>query len=119
MVAIDRRAQTIETMSGESIAYDHLVLALGSRVRRLEVEGSDLGGVHYLRNIEDVQGIRAQMKRTRDVVIVGAGYIGLEVAAVARELGHAVTVLEMEDRVMSRVVSPVVSDFFAAEPAAG
>jgi 3-phenylpropionate/trans-cinnamate dioxygenase ferredoxin reductase subunit len=110
--AVDREARRIETASGELIAYDRLLLALGSRVRRIEVPGGDLDGIHYLRNIDDVHRIRDDMERSRSVVIVGAGYIGLEVAAVARQRGNAVTVLEMADRVMSRVVSPVVSEFY-------
>jgi 3-phenylpropionate/trans-cinnamate dioxygenase ferredoxin reductase subunit len=109
---IDRESRRIEIESGEPIAYDRLLLALGSRVRHIDVPGSDLGGIHYLRSIGDVERIRADMEGARNVVIVGAGYIGLEVAAVARQLGHAVTVLETESRVMSRVVSPVVSEFY-------
>jgi 3-phenylpropionate/trans-cinnamate dioxygenase ferredoxin reductase subunit len=109
---IDRESRRIETGSGERIAYDRLLLSLGSRVRRIKAPGSDLDGIHYLRSIADVERIRADMKRARNLVIVGAGYIGLEVAAVARELGHDVTVLEMASRVMSRVVSPVVSEFY-------
>ena len=103
------------TDNGESIAYDKLVLALGSRVREVDVEGANLRGVHYLRGIDDVAAIRDDMTANRNVVIVGAGYIGLEVAAVCRQLGLDVTVIEMADRVMSRVVSPHVSDFYALE----
>jgi 3-phenylpropionate/trans-cinnamate dioxygenase ferredoxin reductase subunit len=109
---IDRESRRIETESDEPIQYDRLLLALGSRPRRIDVPGCDLDGIHYLRSIDDVNRIRADMGRARNVVIVGAGYIGLEVAAVARQLGHAVTVLEMANRVMSRVVSPVVSEFY-------
>jgi len=105
----------IETASGDRVDYDKLVLALGSRARPLNVEGNNLGGVHYLRTIDDVDRIRRDLVVAGDVVIVGAGYIGLEVAAVACQLGHNVTVLEMADRVMSRVVSPVVSDFYQAQ----
>jgi 3-phenylpropionate/trans-cinnamate dioxygenase ferredoxin reductase subunit len=101
--------------NGECIAYDTLVQATGSRVRRLQVPGSDLQGVHYLRGIDDVSRIRADLGSAGHVVIIGAGYIGLEVAAVTRELGHDVSVIEMADRVMSRVVSPAVSNFYEAE----
>lgn len=117
IVAIDRQAGAIRTEAGDRIRYDQLVLALGSRARRLRVQGGDLAGIHYLRNIADVQRIRAEMARSPRIVIVGAGYIGLEVAAVARQLGHAVTVLEMADRVMSRVVSPEVAGFFQEQHA--
>ena len=111
---IDRDRKTLKTDSGD-IAYDTLILALGSRVRRLTVEGADLDGVHYLRSIADVDGIHAELQHKKNAVIVGAGYIGLEVAAVIRQLGLEVTVVEMADRVMSRVVSPEISDFYQIE----
>ena len=113
--AINSGAHTVETSAGEAIHYDKLVLATGSRARRLGVDGADLKGVHYLRSIEDVNAIRRDIEKADSVVIVGAGYIGLEVAAVLRKLGLTVTVLEMADRVMSRVVSPPVSEFFQAK----
>ena len=112
IAAIERDARCVVSDTGESIAYDTLVLALGSRVRRLPVEGADLPGVHYLRSIADVEGIRAGLDKGKSLVVIGAGYIGLEVAAVAQQAGLDVTVLETEDRVMSRVVSPEVSDFY-------
>ncbi len=115
ITSIDRDNNSIHTESGEEIAYDKLVLALGSRVRRLSIAGADLDGVHYLRGIADVEGIRAEVESKGNVVIVGAGYIGLEVAAVLRKLGLNVTVVEMADRVMSRVVSPELSDFYQIE----
>ena len=111
---IDRDSKTLKTDSGD-IAYDTLILALGSRVRHLPVEGADLAGVHYLRSIADVDGIHAELQHKKNAVIVGAGYIGLEVAAVIRQLGLDVTVVEMADRVMSRVVSPEISDFYQIE----
>jgi 3-phenylpropionate/trans-cinnamate dioxygenase ferredoxin reductase subunit len=111
---INRNRKTLKTNNGD-IAYDKLILALGSRVRRLDIEGADLDGVHYLRNIADVDGIRAELQHKKNAVIVGAGYIGLEVAAVIRQLGLGVTVVEMADRVMSRVVSPEISDFYQIE----
>jgi len=111
---IDRDHRTLKTNNGD-IAYDKLILALGSRVRRLDIEGADLDGVHYLRNIADVDGIHAELQTKKNAVIIGAGYIGLEVAAVIRQLGLNVTVVEMADRVMSRVVSPEISDFYQIE----
>src|SRR5260370_23180544 len=77
--------------------------------------GSDLPGVHYLRGIPDVPGIREGLKPGARIVIIGAGYIGLETAATARKMGCAVTVLEMADRVMNRVVASNVSEYFAHE----
>ena len=112
---IDRSQKILETENGDDISYDKLILAMGSRVRRLSIEGADLDGVHYLRNIADVEDIRAELKSKKSAVIVGAGYIGLEVAAVIRQLGLEVTVVEMADRVMSRVVSPEISDFYQIE----
>ncbi len=118
ITAVDRDRSFVTTAAGERIGYDTLVIATGSRVRRLSAPGSDRAGLHYLRNIDDVSRIRSDLDSARRVVIIGAGYIGLEVAAVTRQLGHDVTVLETEDRVMSRVVSPEVSTFFQAEHAA-
>jgi 3-phenylpropionate/trans-cinnamate dioxygenase ferredoxin reductase subunit len=113
--SIDRDAGCLCTIDGETISYDKLVLALGARVRRLTLIGGDLPGVHYLRTIEDVDGIRAGIEANGKLVIIGAGYIGLEVAAVCRQIGVDVTVVEMADRVMSRVVSPQVSNFYQEE----
>ncbi len=113
--AIDRDQQRLSLEDGDEVAYDHLVLTLGSRVRRLHMDGEQLDGVHYLRNIADVHAIREHMGSSRRLVVIGAGYIGLEVAAVARQAGLDVTVVEMADRVMSRVVSPEISDFFQIE----
>jgi len=115
ITAINRSEKCLRVADGESVAYDKLVLALGSRVRQLPVEGTGLKRVHYLRSIADVEGIRNHMESGRRLVIIGAGYIGLEVAAVAQQAGLDVTVIEMADRVMSRVVSPEISDFYQIE----
>ncbi len=115
VTAINREDKMLRTNSGDDIPYDKLILALGSRVRRLPIDGADLDGVHYLRRIADVEGIRTELQNKKNAVIVGAGYIGLEVAAVIRQLGLDVTVVEMADRVMSRVVSPEISDFYQIE----
>jgi len=115
ITAIDRDKKALKIEDGDDIAYDKLVLALGSRVKELPVEGAKLKSVYYLRSIEDVERIRPEMDVGRRLVIIGAGYIGLEAAAVARSLGLDVTVIEMADRVMSRVVSPEISDFYQIE----
>ncbi len=112
---IDRVAKSLITETGEEFSYDTLVLATGSRVRVVPVPGHDLDGVHYLRSIDDVQNIRAMLKHAKRIVIIGAGYIGLEVAAVMRQIGLDVTVIELADRVLSRVVSPQISAFFHEE----
>ncbi len=117
ITSIDRDSKSVHTEGGKRISYDKLVLALGSRARRLTVEGADLAGVHYLRSIADVDGIRSEFNHARRAVIIGAGYIGLEVAAVMQQQGLDVTVVEMADRVMSRVVSPEISDFYQIEHA--
>jgi len=117
-IALDAAAQSVTLDDGAALAYDQLLLATGSRPRPLDAPGADLGGVHYLRSIADVDGIRAELGPGRRIVIVGAGYIGLECAASCAKLGHDVTVLEMAERVMSRVVAPEMSAFYSEEHAA-
>lgn len=114
---ISRREQRLRLDDGSTVAYDALLVATGSRPRPLAAPGVDLDGVHFLRTIADVERIRAGWAPGKRVVVVGGGYIGLEVAATARELGMEATVLEMADRVMNRVVCPQVSAFFEAEHA--
>ncbi len=97
---------------GPTVPGHAIVLATGGSVRRLPVEGVDLPGIHYLRSINDVLAFRDTLKPGTRLAIVGGGYIGLEVAAVANTLGCTVTVLEMEHRVLNRVVAPDVSDFY-------
>lgn len=116
--AIDPPAKQLVLAGGETTAYDTLVIATGARPRLLDIPGVDLDGVHYLRTIADVNGIRRDLGKGAKLTIVGAGYIGLEVAAVAAQLGASVTVIEMAERVMSRVVSPTVSAFYQQEHAA-
>jgi 3-phenylpropionate/trans-cinnamate dioxygenase ferredoxin reductase component len=111
---IDRRAARIETSAGQSIAYDNLLIATGAPPRRLICPGTELAGVHYLRTIADCEGLKAPLRAARRIVIVGAGYIGLEVAASARKAGREVTVLEAQSRVLQRVAGPEISSFFDA-----
>ena len=112
---IDRQARRLRLDDGALIAYDGLLLTTGSRPRPLVAPGADLAGVHTLRTIADVDRIRADMGDGRRMVVIGGGYIGLEVAATSRELGLDVTVLEMADRVMNRVTCGEVSAFYTAE----
>jgi 3-phenylpropionate/trans-cinnamate dioxygenase ferredoxin reductase component len=114
---LNLKRREVRLSSGERLTYDRLLLATGSAPRRLTVDGAGLADVYYLRTVEDVIRIQTQLllERNKRVVVVGAGYIGLEVAATCRQLGHEVDVLEMTDRVMNRVVAPEVSSFFAAE----
>jgi len=111
------RERRVRLDDGVVLPFDALLLATGSRPRRLALPGADLAGVHYLRTADDADRIRACCNRGARLVIVGGGYIGLEVAATARELGMEVTVLEMAERLMSRVTCPEVSAFYAAEHA--
>jgi 3-phenylpropionate/trans-cinnamate dioxygenase ferredoxin reductase subunit len=110
VVSIDRAGKRVLLDDGDA-AYDTLVLATGTRARDLPVPGAGLDGVFSLRRIDDVRRLRGPLDAAKRVVIVGGGYIGLEVAAVARGEGREVTVLEAEDRVMKRVTSPVISSF--------
>lgn len=110
--AIDRSARTVALSDGTAAPYDALILATGSRPRPLPTQGADLAGVHELRGLAHVDTLRPHVKAGTRLVIIGAGYIGLEAAAVARQLGAEVTVLEMADRVLARVTSPVMSEFY-------
>ena len=112
-----RREQQLRLDDGRVLPYDALLLATGSEPRRLAIPGAELPGVHYLRGISDADRIRSECAGGGRVVIIGGGYIGLEVAATARELGLGVTVLEMTERVMNRVTCPEVSAFYASEHA--
>lgn len=114
-VRIDRAGQILHLSHGAELPYDALTLATGARPRKLPCQGADLGNVHDLRTLADVERIRPQMVAGRRIVIIGAGYIGLESAAVARQMDLDVTVLEMAPRVLARVTSPVMSEFYAAE----
>jgi len=115
VVELSRGDHRVRLDDGSSIAYDGLLLATGSTPRKLAAPGADLAGVHYLRTLDDVDRIRAELAPGRRLVVVGGGYIGLEVAATARELGLEATVLEMADRVMNRVTCPQLSTFFTQE----
>jgi len=116
-VGIDCLRRRVELADGSAVEYDGLLLATGSHPRPLPLPGIDLSGVHYLRTVADVDRLRTELTPGRRAVIVGGGYIGLEVAATCREAGLDVVVLEAADRVMSRVVSPEVSRFYEAEHA--
>jgi 3-phenylpropionate/trans-cinnamate dioxygenase ferredoxin reductase component len=110
-------AHHVRLDDGLVLPYDALLLATGSRPRRLAVPGADLTGVHYLRTVADADRIRAECSPGKRLLVVGGGYIGLEVAATARELGLTVTVVEMAERVMNRVTCPEISAFYEAEHA--
>jgi 3-phenylpropionate/trans-cinnamate dioxygenase ferredoxin reductase subunit len=111
---IDREARTVELASGRTLEYDHLVLATGARPRKLPVPGCDLDGVLELRTLAQGQALRERLGEGVRLVVVGGGFIGLELAASARERGAEVTVVEALDRTMARAVTPTTSAHFAA-----
>lgn len=120
VTVVDPQARSLRCDDGEALEFSELVFATGGEPRRLELAGAELVGVHYYRSIADVEAVRAEFEPGRRLLIVGGGYIGLEVAAVASGLGLAVTVLEADARVMSRTVCEPISRFYAdAHRAAG
>jgi 3-phenylpropionate/trans-cinnamate dioxygenase ferredoxin reductase component len=114
---IDRAARRVELSDGGAVGYGHLILATGARQRRLDVPGVDLPGVFALRDIADATAIRERLGPGRKVVIIGAGFIGLEIAATATSLKAEATIVEIA-RPMGRAVSPIMSDFFLGAHAA-
>lgn len=109
---IDRSAREVRIEHGGHLSYDALIIATGSRPRALTVQGVGLKNVFDLRGLTDVEQIQPKMVPGQKLVIIGAGYIGLEAAAVARQLSLDVTVLELADRVLARVTSPIISEFY-------
>ena len=110
---IDRAGKTVRLASGERLGYSHLVLATGARNRVPALPGIELDGVCYLRTLAETDGLRDRLAAADNVVVIGAGFIGLEFAAVARGHGRNVHILELTDRAMGRVVSVETSRFFA------
>ena len=111
--AIDLEHRTAALEDGASLPFTDLVIATGSRPRRLDIPGADLGNVFYLRTLADVDAIRARLIAGRRLAVVGGGYIGLEVASTAKELGLEVCVIEAADRILGRVTAPEMSDYYA------
>ncbi|MGJ8536859.1 MAG: NAD(P)/FAD-dependent oxidoreductase [Parasphingopyxis sp.] len=112
---LDPGRRRVTLSDGRDFSFGWCVLATGGKVRRLACNGAELGGVHTLRTLSDVEHIRDELDAASQVAVVGAGYIGLEFAAAARELGKRVTVIEAQQRVLSRVTSPVISRFVEEE----
>ncbi len=108
---IDRAAQRVEASDGHAIGYGRLVIATGARRRELDAPGAELPGVFTLRNIADATAIRERLAPGRKIVVIGAGFIGLEIAATAAGVGADVTVVEIA-RPMGRAVSALLSDFY-------
>lgn len=114
-VWIDRANKRVRVEGGRELPYDALVLATGAKPRKLRLVGADLAGVHLFRTAADVDALKPHFVRDAKLVVVGAGYIGLEAAAVARQLGLSVTVIETAVRPLARVTSPEVAGFFLDE----
>ena len=112
VTGIDRVGRSVKLASGSSIRFQALVLAVGARNRTLPLKGAELDGVCYLRTDTEAVDIRQRLEQARDIVVVGGGFIGLELAATARTLGKSVRVVEVQSRLMPRVVSPILSDFY-------
>ncbi|MEU6192285.1 FAD-dependent oxidoreductase [Streptomyces sp. NPDC047061] len=100
------------TSEGRAFEFAHLALTVGASPRRLRLPGSDLLGISYLRDLSDAETLKRDLAVAKSVVVIGGGFIGLEAAAVARARGLDVTVLEAADRLIGRVVAPVVSEFY-------
>lgn len=115
VVAVDAGAHSVTTADGTTIGYANLVWAAGGTPRRLSCEGSDLAGVHVIRNRADIEGVIAELGNAARVVVIGGGYIGLEAAAVLTKLGKAVTLVEALDRVLARVAGEALSRFVENE----
>jgi 3-phenylpropionate/trans-cinnamate dioxygenase ferredoxin reductase component len=113
VVSIDAANRTVATSRGERFSYDRLLLATGAEPRRLEVSGSHLAGIHYLRELHDARELRAALRAASQIVVVGGGVIGLEVAASARRLGCAVTVVEVAPHIMGRIVPSALAEVIA------
>jgi 3-phenylpropionate/trans-cinnamate dioxygenase ferredoxin reductase subunit len=114
VVAIDRAAKRVTLASGGAIEYDRLILCTGGAARRLSVPGGDGPRVHYLRTIDDSLAIRARLGTIRHLLVIGGGWIGLEVAATARKRGVAVTLIEALPRLCERSVPPEISSHLLA-----
>ena len=113
VTSIDPASRTVTTAAGGRLRYDKLLLATGSKPRRLDLPGADLDGVYYLRNVEDSERLKIEFGQAERVVIIGAGWIGLETAAAARAAGLDVTLLVSGDMPLQHVLGPEVAPIFA------
>ena len=116
-LSIHRSAKTVHLSDGDVVPYDRLILATGSRARRLSVPGSELRPILELRTAADAERLKQVLTPGRRLAVVGGGYVGLEAAASARALGAEVTIVEREARVLARVAHPTLSAFFEAKHA--
>src|SRR5205823_6771039 len=112
VTAIDRGQRRLDLASGTKLSWDNLILATGAGCRPLAVPGAELDGVLTLRTLADADALRQRLDEAREVAVVGAGFIGLEFAAVALACGARVHIVEITHHPMGRVVSAPVSRFF-------
>ncbi len=110
--SLDPAAREVRLAGGEALRYDALLLATGSRPRRLEVPGADLPGVHYLRTLADADALRERLQPGCRLIVIGGGWIGCEVAASARQLGAEVTILDPQAVPLLRVLGPDLGAFY-------
>ena len=109
---VDMENNKVYLSDRSELEFDKLVFATGSRVRHLDFPGSDLSSIRYLRGLDDAESIKNDLKISQNLVVIGAGYIGLEVAAIAAKNNISVSVIEMADRVMNRTVDPQISQYY-------
>jgi 3-phenylpropionate/trans-cinnamate dioxygenase ferredoxin reductase subunit len=112
VITIDRAGQRVQLDGGGTETYDYLILATGSRARRLGLPGEDAPNVHLLTSIADADALRGALPPGQRLAIIGGGYVGLEVAASARKLGADAVIVERESRLLARVACEPLSDFF-------
>ncbi|MEC7929499.1 MAG: FAD-dependent oxidoreductase [Pseudomonadota bacterium] len=104
--------QKVYLSDNSELEFDKLVFATGSRVRYLDFPGCELKSIFYLRDLDDAEAIKKDLETSENLVIIGAGYIGLEAAAIAAKKNKKVTIIEMADRVMNRTVDPQISEYY-------
>jgi 3-phenylpropionate/trans-cinnamate dioxygenase ferredoxin reductase subunit len=110
---LDRGAHVLRLAAGADVGYDKLLLATGAAPRLLPISGADADGVHYLRTLDDSEALRAKLGSISNLVVIGAGWIGLEVTAAARQAGVDVTVIETAELPLLRVLGPQIAEVFA------
>jgi len=111
-LSIDRADKTVTLLGGIVLPYTHLIIATGSKARPFPIPGADRVPHHLLRTLDDAEALKNALQPGHRIGLIGAGYVGLEVAASARHLGCEVTVFERESHILSRVASQALSDFF-------
>ena len=115
---IDAGRKLLRLRSGEDLGFERLIIATGARVKTLDVPGSDLAGIYYLRSMEDARRIRAHAGSAKRALVAGSGFIGMEVASVLAQKGIAITMVLREDRIWKKFFTPAMSRFFESYYAA-